>query len=405
MPSQRLLAPDIEDIAGAGWRPDSWRTLPIEQQPDWPDLDELTAVADYMRGLPALTPVEEILALRDDMKRVGTGDAFLLQAGDCAEPLGATASASARAKHDFLALLADRLACGIARPVIGVGRLGGQFAKPRSEPVETVDGQRLPVFRGLMVNDPAPTPGARLPDPYRLLSCYYTAKQVLADLAAAGGAIRASHEVLILDYEQALTRFDETTGEWFLRSTHLPWVGDRTRQTDAAHVHFLAGIANPVAVKVGPGAAVEDVLRLCAILDPHRLPGRLTLISRMGANRVADRLPPLVAAVADAGHPVGWVCDAMHGNTVRVGAGVKTRHLDTIIAETTGFVEVLRAGGQQPAGLHLELAAADVTECVGGPTVPDEGGLRRAYHSLCDPRLNNDQAEAVVDAFIAAMRR
>jgi 3-deoxy-7-phosphoheptulonate synthase len=401
MLSPRLLVPGqhLDD----NWSPQSWRGLPIAQQPDWPDPPELDAVGDYLHGLAPLTQVEQIRQLGRDLARLGTGEAFLLQAGDCAEPLGAQAAASARAKDAFIGELRQRLERGLGRPVLTVGRIGGQFAKPRSEPMERVGDQILPVFRGLMVNDPSATVEARQPDPYRLLSCYYTARQVMAELAGAGSELRTSHEVLILEYEEALTRLDPDTGEWFLQSTHLPWVGDRTRQIDGAHLRFLAGLANPVAAKIGPGASVDDVLRVCALLDPQRRPGRLTLISRMGHKNIADRLPPLARAVADAGHPAGWVCDPMHGNTVRSADGVKTRHLDAIVAEATTFVEVLRADGVHPAGLHLELAADDVTECVGGASVPDESRLGRAYRSLCDPRLNNEQAEVVVDAVIDAM--
>lgn len=405
MSSPRLLALRPEAPSTDSWHPTGWRQLPIEQQPDWPDRDELDAVADYLHGLPALTPVEEILRLREDLARANAEPGFVLQAGDCAEPLGAAAMASARAKHELITSLSGRLAHELDRPVTALGRLGGQFAKPRSEAFESVGEQRLPVFRGVMVNEPAPNLRARQPDPHRLISCYYTARQVMAELSAAGSSLRTSHEVLILEYEQALTRLDEATGEWFLCSTHLPWVGDRTRRLDGAHLHFLAGLGNPVAVKIGPSADVDEVVRMCALLDPHRLPGRLTLISRMGHRSIATCLPPLVRAVADAGHPVGWMCDPMHGNTVRGTGGVKTRHLHDIIAEVTTFVEVLRRHGRQPMGLHLELAADDVTECVGGARVPDQSHLGRAYRSLCDPRLNNEQADAVVDALIAAMHR
>ncbi|WP_350934825.1 3-deoxy-7-phosphoheptulonate synthase [Micromonospora mangrovi] len=405
MTSPRLLARRSDAPTTDSWSPASWRTLPIEQQPPWPDRDELEAVADYLHGLPALTPADEILRLREDLAKASAGQAFLLQAGDCAEPLGLAATASARMKHTVIASLTARLERELHRPAVGVGRLAGQFAKPRSEPFESVNGQLLPAFRGLMVNEPDASSQARLPDPYRLLSCYYTARQVVAELAAAGGGVRTSHEVLILEYEQALTRYDEVTDQWFLRSTHLPWVGDRTRRLDGAHLHFLAGLANPVAVKVGPTATPEQVVQMCDLLDPHRLPGRLTLISRMGHRHVTDHLPPLVRAVADAGHAAGWVCDAMHGNTVRGAGGVKTRHLDAIVTELTTFVEVLHSHGREPAGLHLELAADDVTECVGGVSVADESHLSRAYRSLCDPRLNNEQVEMVVDAFIAAMHR
>src|SRR5581483_6802468 len=250
-----------------------------------------------------------------------------LQGGDCAEPLGLEAIEGAVHKRQLLAEMAYRLGERLGAPIVTVGRLAGQFAKPRSEATEIVNGETLPVFRGLMVNEPTPELDARQPDPYRLLSCYYTAKQVLAVLEAA---LWTSHEALILEYERALTRLDPVSGREFLLSTHLPWIGDRTRQPGGAHVAFLARIANPVEVKIGPSADPSTVVELCRILDPQRIPGRLILVSRMGAGAIEERLPAIVSAVRTHGHPVVWVCDPMHGNTLKTASGRKTRYLATI---------------------------------------------------------------------------
>ncbi|WP_226967237.1 3-deoxy-7-phosphoheptulonate synthase class II [Streptomyces phaeolivaceus] len=433
------------------WHPPAWRGLPIRQQPQWPDPDEVAAVTDRLALLPALTTPSDVRSVLAALARVQNREAFVLQGGDCAEPLGPAAVTGARDKHRVLGAVAERVSTRLDLPVVTVGRLAGQFAKPRSAAVEEVAGRSLPVFRGLTVNGPEPDEEARTPDPYRMLSGYHTARNVLRELAAlahetAGsfaprawdpaaarealwnrseeaapdGSLRSlvhgygqtrwtedrgwrhtglwtSHEALLLDYESPLTRQDPVTGEWFLLSTHLPWIGDRTRQLGDAHVEFLAGIANPVAVKIGPSAEPADIVRLCERLDPYRRPGRLTLICRLGARELRGRLPALVTAVRGAGHPVVWMSDPMHGNTTATGTGVKTRHLKDMLDEVTDFFEVLRGMGEWPGGVHLEAAAAEVTECVGGTRVTCEAELGAAYESLCDPRLNNEQLTTLAD--------
>ncbi len=378
-------------------------------------------------------------ALFAALRNVQAAGAFVVQAGDCAEPFGEAAVLGARDKHRLLGRMATLISERTAVPVLTVGRLAGQFGKPRSQPTELVGGKRLPSFRGLIVNDPKPTEPARRPHAPRLLDAYRTAHQVFEELrhlsrspSDGTGESRArssstwppgpavslatevlsygqtgqrdnswvhnglwtSHEALVLDYEEPLTRQDQQTGEWFLASTHLPWIGARTNDADGAHVMFLSGVANPVACKVGPDTEPAELLRVCARLDPGRTPGRLTLISRQGDSLIRDRLPRLVRAVREAGHPVLWMCDPMHGNTVKTPSGFKTRHYDDIVGELRGFFEVMTGLSQWPGGVHLEVAADDVTECVGGggPAVSD---VPVAYRSLCDPRLNDVQALAL----------
>ncbi len=376
------------------------------------------------------------------MRNVQAAGAFVVQAGDCAELFGDAAVLGARDKHRLLGRMATLISERTAVPVLTVGRLAGQFGKPRSQPTELVGGKRLPSFRGLIVNDPEPTEPARRPHAPRLLDAYRTAHQVFeelrhlsrspadgtresragtpessarwppgpavslsADVRSYGqtgqhdnswvhNGLWTSHEALVLDYEEPLTRRDQETGEWFLTSTHLPWIGARTSDPDGAHVMFLSGVANPVACKVGPDTDPVELLRVCARLDPGRTPGRLTLISRQGDSLIRDRLPRLVRAVRDAGHPVLWMCDPMHGNTVHTPSGLKTRYYDDIVGELRGFFEVMAGLSQWPGGVHLEVAADDVTECVGGggPAVSE---VPVAYRSLCDPRLNDVQALAL----------
>jgi 3-deoxy-7-phosphoheptulonate synthase len=288
-------------------------------------------------------------------------------------------------------------------PVVRIGRIAGQFAKPRSSPTELVGNVELPSFRGHMVNSPEPDAEGRRPDPNRVLAGYDAARTVTSLLGWGGGGSRyidppmwTSHEALLLDYEIPMLRRDRT-GRMFLASTHLPWIGDRTRQLDGAHVDLLAGVANPIACKVGPATTPDELLALAERLDPHREPGRLTLIARMGADLVTERLPALVAAVRAAGHPVIWLCDPMHGNTVRTPDGLKTRYVETVVAEIERFQHVLRAEGGVAGGLHLETTPDDVTECA-----YDESGADRVgdkYTSYCDPRLNPDQAVAAVAAW------
>ena len=430
------------------WTPSSWRHHPAAQQPDWADAGALDAVIKSLATLPPLVFAGEARQLTSALGGVAAGEAFLLQAGDCAESFDAFSADSIRDKLKVLLQMAVVLTYSSGVPVVKVGRIAGQFAKPRSSGTETVDGITLPSFRGHMVNDIAFTEAARLADPERLLTAYHQSASTLnllraftkggfADLSrvhawnqefvassaqgrryeeVAEGIDRAlrfmaacgidteatpqlhtvdvatSHEALILGYEEALTRQDSLTGDWYDCSAHMLWIGERTRQIDGAHVHFLAGVKNPLGCKVGPTATPDEVLGLCEALNPERIPGRLTLISRMGADRITDGLRPLLRATDDAGHPVVWACDPMHGNTFTAPSGRKTRHFDAILDEIRGFFDAHRAEGTWPGGVHVELTGDDVTECLGGAEdlLDDDLGLR--YETMCDPRLNGRQS-------------
>ncbi|HET9379484.1 MAG TPA: 3-deoxy-7-phosphoheptulonate synthase [Streptomyces sp.] len=418
-----------------------WRNLPADQQPEWPDASLAAQVQDQLALAPPLTAPGDVRRLGSALAHAGAGRAFLLQAGDCAEPVGPEGVAAVRGKHRIIGEMAEIISGGSGLPTVTVGRIAGQYAKPRSRPEETVGGRVLPVYRGDMVNSPEADEAARVADPHRMLLGYTTARAVLNELhliahetaavfrswdtpyttggrglstRAWDGSLRSvlkdygqtveldgrwqrtglwtSHEALVLDYEQALVHRDAHTGEEYLLSTHMPWVGERTRRTDGAHLAFLAQIANPVACKVGPATSPETLQEICARLDPHRRPGRLTLIGRFGAGQVRQVLPALVEAARSAGHDVVWACDPMHGNTVSTARGVKTRHLSDVLDEITGFFEVMRGADQWPGGLHLEIAGDDVTECLDTGGHESEEGLDRAYRTLCDPRLNDTQA-------------
>ncbi|MEU3567969.1 3-deoxy-7-phosphoheptulonate synthase [Kitasatospora sp. NPDC036755] len=377
---------------------------PADQQPRWPDPELARRVRCQLAALPGLLEAEEVLALRTHLAAVATGAALVVQAGDCAEdPADCTPGDVAR-KAELLGLLAGRMARGTGRPVLTVGRLAGQFAKPRSAPTERIGGLELPVYRGHLVNGPEPSARCRRPDPTRMLSGYRLADAVLRYLGWADrGAhprpepgVWTSHEALLLDYEEPLVRRSAAGRAW-LSSTHWPWIGERTRQVDGAHVALLARVVNPVACKVGPTVTAGELLALCARLDPHREPGRLTLIARMGADRVSGRLAVLAAAVRAAGHPVIWLCDPMHGNTVTTPDGFKTRLLHRIVREVTRFQDAIGEGGGVAGGLHLETTPDDVTECA--RTWADVPHVGDTYTSLCDPRLNPDQAVEVVSAW------
>lgn len=430
------------------WAPTSWRSRPAEQQPEWPDDHALEQSLKVLSTLPPLVFAGEARALRRSLAEVAQGRAFLLQAGDCAESFNDFTADSIRDKLKVILQMAVVLTYGGGVPVVKVGRIAGQFAKPRSSPYEVVGGERLPVFRGHIVNDDAPTPEARRPDPSRLIAAYHQSAATLnlvraftkggfADLAevhmwnqefvassregqryeaiageidralrfmaACGIDLRAeeslhqvdfytSHEALILGYEEALTRKDSLTGTWYDTSAHLVWCGERTRQLDGAHLHFLSGINNPVAAKVGANATPEDLVALCDILDPDREAGRLTLISRMGAKRVEQYLPPLQEAVRRSGHPVVWACDPMHGNTFVSEGGRKTRHFDDVLKEISGFFSACIATGTWPGGVHVELTGDSVTECLGGAEEIFEDDLELRYTTTCDPRLNGRQS-------------
>ncbi|MBH1933593.1 3-deoxy-7-phosphoheptulonate synthase [Streptomyces sp. AV19] len=374
------------------------------QQPLWDDPAQVERVGEALAARPPLVRARDVLALRSLLARVATGEHLVMQAGDCAEDPAESTAAHVGRKTAALDVMAGTLRMVAGKPVIRVGRIGGQFAKPRSGDTERVGGLDLPVFRGHLVNGPEPTAERRRPDPLRMLTGYMAADDVVGHLGWRGPAGRAdgdtrvwtSHEALLLDYELPLVR-EDAAGTPYLGSTHWPWIGERTRRADGPHVGLLARVANPVACKVGPKTTREELLALAARLDPERLPGRLTLIARMGADLVADRLPPLVEAVRAAGHPVIWLCDPMHGNTVVTPDGRKTRVVRTVRREVRACVGAVRSAGGVIGGLHLETTPDDVTECVAG-----ESGFARVgdrYTSTCDPRLTVGQATAVISAW------
>jgi 3-deoxy-7-phosphoheptulonate synthase len=430
------------------WAPSSWRAHPAGQQPAWPDGDASAAVVERLRTLPPLVFAGEARALLAALGEVAEGRAFLLQAGDCVESFRDVSAIAIREKLKVLLQMSAVLTYGATLPVVKVGRIAGQFAKPRTSETEVVDGRELPSFRGHVVHSDEPTLEARVPDPERMLQGYYQAASTLnlvraftkggfADLtqvhtwnrefvasspvgqryeALAAEIERAlrfmqacgidlggertlhevdvftSHEGLLLDYEEALTRRDSLTGQWYDCSAHLLWIGERTRDPAAAHVEFFAGVHNPLGVKLGPTATCEDVVSLCERLNPRRAPGRLTLIARMGADRVRETLPPLLLAAREADHPVVWACDPMHANVFKTPSGRKTRHFDAIMAELEGFFAAHREAGTWPGGVHLEFTGEDVTECLGGGEAVLEEQLDNRYESLCDPRLNARQS-------------
>ncbi len=430
------------------WTPSSWRERAAGQQPDWPDEAALERVLKQVGSLPPLVFAGEARNLTDALASVARGEAFLLQAGDCAESFDAFSADTIREKLKIVLQMAAVLTYSAGVPVLKIGRIAGQFAKPRTSAVEVVEGVTLPAFRGHLVNDIAFTAASRTPDPERLLAAYHQSCATLnllraftkggfADLArvhqwnldfvasssqgrrydqlaaeidralrfmqACGFDTEAepglhevdfytSHEALVLGYEEALTRRDSLTGAFYDCSAHMLWIGERTRDPDGAHVEFLSGVGNPIGVKLGPNASPEEVLALCGRLDPGRRPGRLTLIARMGATRIAAALPPLLGAVQAAGHPVVWACDPMHGNTFTSAGGHKTRHFDDIMAEIAGFFAAHREVGTWPGGVHVELTGADVTECLGGSEDIADAQLDDRYETMCDPRLNARQS-------------
>ena len=432
----------------SSWSPQSWRERAASQQPDWPDDAALDRSLKQLSTYPPLVFAGEARNLTGALGSVAAGQAFLLQAGDCAESFESFSADSIRDKLKVILQMAVVLTYSSGVPTLKVGRIAGQFAKPRSAPTERVGDIDLPVFRGHMVNDVAPTVEARVPDPERLITAYHQSSSTLnllraftkggfADLSQVHAwnqqfvatsnegrrydliaaeierALRfmkacgidlesesqlhavdfyTSHEALILGYEEALTRQDSLTGGWYDCSAHLLWVGERTRGVDDAHVEFLSGVGNPVGCKLGPTATPDEVIALCERLNPARVPGRLTLISRMGANLVEDRLRPLLRAVTDAGHPVVWTCDPMHGNTYASTGGRKTRHLDDVLTEIDGFFAAHRAEGTWPGGVHVELTGDDVTECLGGAEEILDADLDDRYETMCDPRLNARQS-------------
>jgi 3-deoxy-7-phosphoheptulonate synthase len=430
------------------WSPPTWRERSAAQQPEWPDAAELEGVLDELRALPPLVFAGEARSLETALGEVTARRGFVLQAGDCAESFDVFSANAIRDKLKVILQMAVVLTYGSGVPTVKIGRIAGQFAKPRSSDTETREGVELPSFRGDMVNDFEFSPEARTPDPGRLLRAYHQSASTLnllrafakggfADLtrvhawnveyvdqspegrrydalaseidralrfmAACGIDLASehqlhevdfytSHEALILGYEEALTRVDTLTDEWYDCSAHLLWAGERTRQLDGAHIEFLAGVQNPIGVKLGPDVSPEDVVALCNRLNPGRRPGRLCLISRMGADRVADALPPLLRAVELARQPVVWVCDPMHGNTFQHASGYKTRDFADVMRELHGFFNACDANDVWPGGVHVELTGEHVTECLGGSHEVLGDHLEQRYETECDPRLNARQS-------------
>ncbi|WP_432698012.1 class II 3-deoxy-7-phosphoheptulonate synthase [Marinobacterium sp. YM272] len=430
------------------WSPSSWREKPIVQQPVYPDADALAAAEAKLSKYPPLVFAGEIRSLKEDLTAVSRGEGFLLQGGDCAESFAEFNANKIKDTFQLLLQMAIVLTFAGSCPVVKIGRMAGQFAKPRSSGTETIDGIELPSYRGDIVNDIAFTEAARTPDPQRLLDAYHQASSTLNLLRAfAGGGLAdlhqvhqwnlgfvaqsplhekyehlaaqidqtlsfmkacglspsntpqlketdfyTSHEALLLNYEQALTRQDSLTGDWYDCSAHMLWIGDRTRQPDHAHVEFLRGVHNPIGIKVGPTTDPEDLRRLLDTLNPDNAPGRITLIARMGSEKILDKLPPLVRAVKAMGANVVWSSDPMHGNTIKASNGYKTRNVAAILHEMQGFFEVHNAEGTYAGGVHFEMTGNDVTECIGGAYQITEEGLADRYHTHCDPRLNADQS-------------
>jgi 3-deoxy-7-phosphoheptulonate synthase len=424
---------------------DTWRERPAAQRTDWPDTAQLRAVEAELAKLPPLVFAAECDQLKDRLAAVARGEAFVLQGGDCAETFSGSTADVVNSRLETLLQMAVVLTYAASVPVVKIGRMAGQFAKPRTRPTESRDGVELPAYRGEAVNGLEFTPEARLPDPARLLRAYNCAaatlnlcrgftsggyadlhevhawnqdfvaqspagrryEQIAGEIDRAlsfmracgvdtaelhGVELYASHEGLLLEYERALTRIDSRTGQPYDLSAHLVWIGERTRDLEGAHVEFFRHIRNPIAVKVGPKASPDDLVSLIELLSPDREPGRLTFITRLGAAKVREVLPPLVEAVTGLGAPIAWICDPMHGNTFDVPGGYKTRRFDDIVDEVTGFFEVHRALGTHPGGIHVEFTPDDVTECVGGGDEIVETDLDYRYETACDPRLNRRQS-------------
>lgn len=429
------------------WSPTSWHGLPIKQQPKYPDPAKLADVKARLAEMPPLVFAGEARRLKEQLADVALGKAFLLQGGDCAESFVEFSANNIRDTFKVLLQMALVLTYAGLKPVVKVARMAGQFAKPRSDNFEVKDGVELPVYRGDMVNAMPFDPDSRIPDPERMVQVYHQSAATLnlmrafasggfADLNKVNqwnlkfvenspqgerfaelaervtenlGFIKAigldadripqlhetevftSHEALLLDYEEAFARVDSITGDWYDTSAHMLWIGDRTRQEDGAHVEFMRGINNPIAMKCGPSSDPDELLRIIDILNPENEPGRLTLIARMGADKVRSHLPPLVQAVKAEGRHVVWSCDPMHGNTIKASNGYKTREVSKILSEVRDFFAVHRAEGTYPGGVHFEMTGQDVTECIGGAVAITEADLSSRYHTHCDPRLNASQ--------------
>jgi len=440
------------------WTPESWRHRPIEQSPFYADESALRTVEAELSTFPPLVFAGEARELKRDLADAAAGRAFMLQGGDCAESFAEHGGDTIRDFFRVFLQMAVVLTYAGGCPVVKVGRIAGQFAKPRSTPTETQGDVELPSYRGDNINDIAFTHDARQPDPQRLLKAYRQSAATLnllrafaqggfADLervhqwtlgflkdSPAGDryqelasrisdsltfmracgvtpekitelrttAFYTSHEALLLGFEQAMTRVDSTSGGWYATSGHFLWIGDRTRQPDHAHVEFLRGVHNPIGLKCGPSLKADELLRLIDILNPKNEAGRLTLITRFGADKVGEYLPALIRAVQREGRSVVWACDPMHGNTIKAASGYKTRPFEMVLKEVEGFFDVHRAEGSYPGGLHVEMTGKDVTECTGGAQLITDMDLSDRYHTYCDPRLNASQALEL--AFLVAER-
>ena len=447
-PSRTAAKAQSRSSSAADWTPTSWRGRPAQQMPVYGDAAVLASAEARLRRYPPLVFAGEARKLKAALAKVAAGDAFLLQGGDCAESFVDFSANNIRDTFRVLLQMAVVLTYGAGVPVVKVGRMAGQFAKPRSSDVEKIGGVELPSYRGDNVNGFEFTPEARLPDPERMVQAYNQSAATLNLLRAfAQGGYADLHEVnrwnldfvrnspaseryhdlaarldetlnfmaacglnsvttpqiaetdfftchegLLLQYEEALTRVDSTSGDWYDCSAHLLWIGDRTRQPDGAHVEFFRGVRNPLGFKAGPSLSVDDFLRLNETLNPANEPGRMVIISRMGAGKVADKLPALLRAAKKEGRSVVWTCDPMHGNTFESSNGYKTRSFDRVLDEVTGFFEVHRALGTWPGGVHIEFTGDDVTECVGGAEQISEADLVGRYETACDPRLNTSQS-------------
>ncbi|POF62666.1 3-deoxy-7-phosphoheptulonate synthase class II [Novacetimonas maltaceti] len=434
--------------ARQNWTPGSWRSFPIRQVPTYPDPAAVEAVEERLRRYPPLVFAGEARRLKSHLAQAARGGAFVLQGGACAESFSEFTADIVRDTFRVLLQMAVVLTFGAKVPVIKLGRMAGQYAKPRSSDTETRDGVTLPSYRGDNINGAAFTAESRVPDPLRMETGYFQSAGTMnllrafagggyanlhevhrwnlgfversamaqrygllaerigetLDFMAACGLTTAStpqldetefytsHEALLLGYEQAMTRIDSTSGEWYDCSAHFVWIGDRTRQPDGAHVEFLRGVRNPIGIKVGPTTTIEDLERLLDILNPTDEAGRISLISRMGATKVRDHLPQLLRKVQGTGRTVTWLCDPMHGNTSSTTNGVKTRSFDAILAEVKGFFDVFEAEGGFPGGVHFEMTGQNVTECIGGAQCLTEDDLGERYETFCDPRLNAEQS-------------
>lgn len=432
---------------GTNWTPDSWRTKQVRQMPEYPDAEKLKSAEKQLENLPPLVFAGEARTLKASLAKATEGKAFLLQGGDCAESFAEFGSQNIRDTFRVMLQMAIVLAFGSSCPVIKVGRMAGQFAKPRSSNTEIKDGVELPSYRGDIINGIEFTKESREPDPTRMIRAYNQSASALNLLRAFahGGyanlhkvnqwnldfvadsrqgekygefaarisetlgfmgacgitlenttqiketSFHTSHEALLLPYEQALTRVDSLTGKYYDCSAHMLWIGDRTRQIDGAHVEFLRGVDNPLGIKIGPTVDIDELLQVCEILNPENEAGRITIITRMG-DKLTERLPKIIRAVENAGLKIVWACDPMHANTIKTSSGYKTRSFNKILKEVKDFFAVHKSEGTHVGGVHFEMTGQDVTECTGGTHEIMEENLSERYHTYCDPRLNAAQS-------------